>query len=294
MNGLTFQFYKLFRNHYYCLIAGLPDLILNENRKGPSGLQFRIELEEQLSRSDYKLYELIYRPNDNQNLLNLLLKRDREFDISGNYSEEYLKNQIETPTDIEDYMKVLISDFKSELFDKSPLSCENKLQELFYSQVLKVDNDFIRKWFTFDRDLKNVVTAINCKKYEYPPAQYLISDQTGNSLNEILLKGKFNPELFVDEDIPWLEQLLQLTDSSLSPAEKEKAMDNIKWTFLDDLTVFSYFTIEKILSFAIKLSILDRWRKLDDATGRAFLERMIRDLEMSYSFSDAFTMKHQS
>ena len=290
MYSLTFQFSKMLKKNYYCLIAGLPDLIIDGYRKALTSLQFRLELVDQLNRPDYNLLELFYRQYDNKNLLNLLLQQKFQFDILGNYTENYLKNQIVEPTDIVEYMKMLISDFKSETFDKSPLHSENRLQELFYNDILKTNNDFIKQWFVFDRDTRNILTATNCHKYGYALEKHLIPDKKNNGLYEILLKEVLKPNMLADEDRPYLKQILQLAESTINASEKEKAIDNIKWTFLDELTFFYYFTIETILSFVIKLNIIDRWNKLDSDTGKAFLERLINELEMSYSFPEEFSL----
>lgn len=283
---MTFQYPTMFKQHYYCLIAGLPDLVQNEFRKGLTALQFRRDVAEELTPSDYALLQLLFRQNDNQNLLNLILQQDFQFDIRGNYTEDYLKNQIVEPTDIAAYMNIFITELKSENPDQSNLSIENRLQELFYNDVLKTNNAFIRKWFAFERNLKNMLTVIACNQYGYDIPRQLIPDKNRDDLNKLLIRGNLKPELFVDEDLPWIDQVLRIAESGADMVEKEKAIDNIKWTYLDEITVSDYFTIEKILSFVIKLKILDRWHELDDEAGLIFLKRLINDLEMSYSFAE--------
>jgi hypothetical protein len=92
--------------------------------------------------------------------------------------------------------------------------------------------------------------------------------------------------MFADEELPYLAQIFQVAESTGEASEKEKATDSIKWAFLDEITVFHYFTIEKILSFVIKLQMVDRWSQLDDDTGKAFLKKLVNELENSYTFSD--------
>ncbi len=280
----------MFKQHYYCLIAGLPDLVINEYQKGLTSIQFRHELASELNKSDYNLLEFLYLQNDNKNLINLLLQKDFRFDDLGIYPEDYLINQIINPKGIVEYMKSFIKKFDSEFYDQSPLQSENKLQKLFYDYVLSVNNVFIKQWFIFDRNVKNIITAVNCQKYRYPIEEHLIPDKTTNVLYEELLKKSHIPELFVDEDFPYLAQIFQLAESATEASEKEKAYDGIRWSFLDEITVFHYFTIEKILSFVIKLQIIDRWRGLDEDTGTAFLKRLINDLELSYSFDSEFSL----
>jgi len=286
----SFKILKMFKQHYYCLIAGLPDLVVNEYQKGLTSIQFRSELALELNKSDYELLEMLYRQADNKNLINLLLQRDFKFDASGSYPEKYLINQIISPNKLVEYMKFFINEFHSGSYDHSPLQSENKLQELFYDYVLSVNNVFIKQWFVFDRNIRNIITAVNCRKYGYPIQEHLIPDNSTDELYQALLQKNLKPELFVDEDLPYLAQIFQMAESVTEASEKEKAYDGIRWTFLDEISVFHYFTIEKILSFAIKLQIIDRWRGLDEDTGMIFLKRLIDDLELSYSFDSEFSL----
>lgn len=280
----------MFKKNYYCLVAGLPDIIIEGNKPGETSHEFKNELAEQLHTSDYKLAELLYLNYDNKNLLNLLLKQENQFITIGNYSEEYLEEQIKEPTNIVDYMKQLIFNIKNETSRNLNLSSENELQSLYYEYVLQVKNDFLEQWFKFDRDIKNILTAVNCRKYGYDTEKQLIPVRHKNEVYETLIKSSPKPDLLTDE-VPYVEKILQIAESEMDISEKEKALDNIKWKFLDELTFFNYFTIEKILSFVIKLNIVERWIELDNETGKALFTRLINDIKMSYKFSDEFSVK---
>ena len=104
----------MFKRNYYCLVAGLSDIIIDGKKPGETSHEFKNELAEQLLTSDYKLAELLYLNYDNKNLLNLILKQDKRLITFGNYTEEYLEEQIKEPTNIVDYMKQLIINFKAE------------------------------------------------------------------------------------------------------------------------------------------------------------------------------------
>jgi hypothetical protein len=272
------------------LVAGLPDIIIEGNKPGETSHEFKNELAEQLLTSDYKLAELLYLNYDNKNLLNLLLKQDNRFITFGNYTEEYLEEQIKEPTNIVDYMKQLIFNFKAETSGSSNLSIENELQSLYYEYVLQVKNDFLEQWFKFDRDMKNIITAVNCRKYGYDTEKQLIPVKHENEVYETLIKSSPKPDILADE-VPYVDKILQIAESEMDISEKEKALDNIKWKFLDEYTFFNYFTIEKILSFVIKLKIVERWIELDNETGKALFNRLINDIKMSYKFSEEFSVK---
>jgi hypothetical protein len=280
----------MYKRNYYCLVAGLPDIIIDGNKPGETSHEFKNELAEQLLTSDYKFAELLYLHYDNKNLLNLLLKQDNRFIPLGNYTEEYLEEQIKEPTNIVDYMKQLIFNFKAETSGNSNLSIENELQSLYYEYVLQVENDFLKQWFMFDRDMKNILTAVNCRKYGYDTEKQLIPVKHENEVYETLIKSSPKPDLFADE-VPYADKILQIAESEMDISEKEKALDNIKWRFLDEHTFFNYFTIEKILSFVIKLKIVERWIELDNETGKALFTRLINDIKMSYKFPEEFSVK---
>ncbi len=281
---------SLFKRNYYCLVAGLPDIMIDGNKQLETTLEFKNELAEQLHPADYKLAELLYLSNDNINLLNLLLKQDEDFVSNGNYSKDYLEEQIKEPTDIVDYMKQLIFRFIDETTDNSYLNNQNQLQSLYYQYVLQIDNDFLKNWFKFEKNVKNILASVNSRKYGYDIEKQLISVNNDNEVYDILLKSSAKADLLIDE-VPFVEKILQIVESDISITEKEKALDNIKWDFLDEQTFFNYFTTEKVLSFVIKLGMVDRWLKLDNETGKALFERVINDIKMNYKFPEEFSLK---
>lgn len=279
----------IFKKNYYCLISGLPDIIIDGKKPGELSLELKSELAEQLQTSDYKSAELLYLHYDNKNLLNLLLKQDKQFIPLGNYTEAYLEEQIKEPTDIVDYMAYQIINFEAETSENSNLKDENELQSLYYDYVLQAQNSFLKQWFRFDRDMKNILTAVNCRKYGYEAEKQIIPVKYDNEVYNILVKSGPKVDLLADE-IPYAEKIIQIAESEMDITEKEKKFDNIKWEFLDEHTFFNYFTIEKVLSYIIKLGIVERWLELDDETGKVLFNKLIHDLKTSYEFPEEFNL----
>jgi hypothetical protein len=262
--------FEMFKQNYYCLISGLSDITIDDIKPRELSLEFKNELEEQLSKNDYNLAQLLYFHYDNENLLNLFFKKNRQFIPLGNYTSEYLDEQIKDPTSIIGYMVYAINDFKFSNSGQFNLSHEIHLQSLFYKYVLKTKNNFLKHWFAFDRDLKNIVSAINCKKYNYDVSKQLISVGDNDEVYNILIKSSPKVELLVDM-VPFADEIIKVAESDMDITEKEKALDTIKWKFLDEQTVFNYFTIEKVMSYIIKLEIVERWLKMSEERGRRYL-----------------------
>ncbi|MDF1549979.1 MAG: DUF2764 family protein [Bacteroidales bacterium] len=271
------------------MISGLYDIKIEGVKPKELSLKFKDELAEQLHTSDYNLAKLLYLQYDNKNLLNLLLKQNKPFIPMGNYTLEYLDEQIKDPTDIVYYMANIINNFNEGKVENSNLFCENNLQSLYYEYVFQVKNSFLKQWFRFNRDIKNILSAVNCRKYNYNIENQLISVKNENNIYNILIKRGPKVELLADE-VPFVDELLQIATSEMDITDKEKAIDLIKWKFLDEQTIFNYFTIEKVLSYIIKLEILERWIKLDNETGEVILNKLINDMKTSYKFSDEFIL----
>lgn len=249
----------MFTRNYYCLIAGLPDILIDDTKLLESSTGFKSELKEQLHPADYDLVELLYLPYDNENLLNKLLKKDFAFNKHGKYSEEKIDEQIKEPGDIVDYMKQFIISYKTETPLFPNLSWENQLQSLFYNYVLSTKNEFFKNWCYFELNLKNILAAQNCRRFNYDLENQLIPITHKNEVFENLLKSTPKTDTLADE-VPFVDKILHFSEDGMNILEREKGIDNIKWQFLDENTFFNYFTIEKILSYVIKLSIIERWR----------------------------------
>ena len=280
------------KRDYYCLVAGLPDLRPNESKLSKTSLAFKNELKEQLHPSDYSLAELLFLQYDNKNLLNLLLNRDSTHLPLANYTTEHLEDQLKEPDNIVEYLSRFILMFNNELFDKSELNSERQLLKLYYEYVLQTKNSFLKGWFNFDRDMKNVLTAINCRKFGFDVEKQLISGSYENEVYKMLLKDSPKQDLLADE-LPYAERILKITEAEMSISEKEKFFDKLKWEFLDEQTFFNYFSIEKILSFIIKLNIVERWVALDNETGRSLFEQLINEIRKNYKFADEFNIKRK-
>jgi hypothetical protein len=283
----------IFKRKYYCLISGLPDIMTGMRNLQLDSIELKDLLKEELHASDFKLASLLYLAFDNTNLLNLLFNQNKEFVRHGNYSEGFLAEQIKEPEAIVAYMQQFILDYKAVKETNDYLNAEHKLTCLYYSCILQTKNEFLKNWFRFERDLRNILTTINARKYGYDGERHLIPVKFDNEVYEILLKAGAKVDLLHDE-VPYVKEIIQIATAEMNMTEKEKAVDNLKWKFLDESTVFEYFTIERILSFIIKLGIVERWSKLDHETGEALFHKLVNDLKMSYEFPEEFSLVNKS
>lgn len=83
-------------NTYYCLVAGFPDISLDDGKLSCSVSDFRTDVYPQLASSDQKLVDLFYLKFDNQNLISLLKDKEAPVKTEGTLTGEELLALIET------------------------------------------------------------------------------------------------------------------------------------------------------------------------------------------------------
>ncbi|MBN2480946.1 MAG: DUF2764 family protein [Bacteroidales bacterium] len=270
------------RNYYY-LVAGLPDIIPDQKKLTVSISEFRNELRQHLHADDYALVTLLFLPSDHINLLNLLRKRNEPFLESGNYSRKILEDEINEPSDLPGYMQQFIHAYKYESPVFRGYSWDNQLSWLYYDHMLQTDNDFLIKWFTFDMHVKNILSALNVRKYKLPAEGAYLGNNDVNaalgssSLTDFGLSGEY----------PYINKLISIHEDG-NPMEKEMAVDLLRWNHLDELNTFNYFTIEVLLAFMIKLIMVERWLKLNPEAGRKMFRELTENLRKSYEFPKEF------
>ncbi len=276
----------MIRNNYYYLVAGLPEIALEQGKLQFGTEQLREELMHGLSPADFRLLEMLFLSEDNSNLLSLLLKEDRPLSAKGIYQPEMLAAEIREPKALMNYMQLFIGSFTAENRLYPNLSLQNELTLLYYKEMLEVKNDFMRSWFGFELNLRNVLLVLSAKKNGLPYENQVIA---ANVLAESIRRSSAR-DLGLTSEWPWIDRVLQIVDIQDLLA-REKAIDQLRWTFLDEMNTFNYFTVEVLVAFYIKLGIIERWLQLDPATGEELFRNLLGSLQNSYEFPNEFNIK---
>jgi hypothetical protein len=169
----------------------------------------------------------------------------------------------------------------------------DQLTWLFYDEMAKSKNKFVREWYEFDLNLRNVFTGLNIRKRlghvealatdrEKPGAFTIIGR---GDVAEAVLKSSA-PDFGLAQEYPWVERVIALSRGGLT--DMEKGLDDLAWEMLNELTVYSYFHIETIGAFVLKLLIVDRWMKLSPAAGKARLDKLVEELMGSFKMPEGF------
>ena len=70
--------------------------------------------------------------------------------------------------------------------------------------------------------------------------------------------------------------------------ERERGIDLLIWNFLDEAVVFEYFSIERVISYLLKLMIVERWSKMSTESGRRVFMEMVERFRENFRFEEQF------
>lgn len=274
---------------YYCLVAGLPDISLDDGKLSYSVSDFKAELYPDLSAQDRKLIDLFYLKFDNTAILKLLKNKDTVIEDKGNFSAEELLQLIEAvregDTPDKKYPSYLVN-FVSQYLQLSQdelYRADDLLAALYYSYGMSSNNAFIASWFEFNLNLNNILAALAARKYKLEVSSVIV---VATSICEQLRTSNAR-DFGLNETLEYFEALQRIADIE-ELVEREKKVDMLKWKWLEDESFFHYFTIERIFVFLMQLEMIERWISLDKEKGNELFRKMIQDLKNEVQIPEEF------
>ncbi|MFR2071609.1 MAG: DUF2764 domain-containing protein [Bacteroides nordii] len=266
---------------YYYLVAGLPELTLEDSKLSYTVADFKTEIYPGISSSDQKLIDLFYLKFDNVNVLKLLEDKEAVIDLRGNFSAEELIEYIGVikeggevhPNDFPSYISVFISDYFNTPAESAVLH-EDHLAALYYEYAMKCGNKFIASWFEFNLTINNILVAFTARKYKWDIAQNIVGD------TEVCeaLRTSGARDFGLSGEVDCLEQLVKISEIT-ELVEREKRLDSLRWDWMEEATFFNYFTIERIFAFLLQLEMIERWISLDKEKGNQLFRSIIDTLK---------------
>lgn len=268
---------------YIAFIASLPEISWDDRKLSLTVAEFREQLKDYINGKDGKLIDLFFLPNDHAQLLRLLNKQEPDPGFRTVYPVKMLEDEIQEPDkEIPAYLREFITGFKEEhlKFDVAP---ENVLSWMYYEDMMKSDNLLVRRYAEFSMNLKNLVTALNARKFGLDVAAEVI----GSNEFAVALRTSNAKDFGLAMDYPYVEKVIALMESD-NLVERERGLDLIIWNFLDEAVTFEYFSIERVISYMLRLMIVERWSRMSSESGRKIFMELIEKFRQSFQFEEQF------
>lgn len=138
---------------------------------------------------------------------------------------------------------------------------DERLTQAFYDKAITHSDPFLRGYFAYDLMMRNA-------KVRY------LNKALGRDADQDTLSA---PEADAAE-LGRIEAALA-TDDILA---RERALDDLMWAKIAELSLFDYFNIDAILAFIAKLHIIDRWLRLDEESGREMFGRLVTEVRGTF------------
>ena len=132
----------------------------------------------------------------------------------------------------------------------------------FYLEAQKSRNRFVREFFALDLGVRNAKVEYLNRSLGRPEGTDVVNPDPEKDLPEFDQK-------------PEVDAILE-TDDILG---RERALDNFYWKAADALTVLDVFDLDLILAFVVKLKQVERWLRLDEATGRELFRKLVKEIK---------------
>lgn len=274
---------------YYYLVAGLPDLSLEDGKLNYTLSSFKTELYPDLSEKDKSFVDLLYLKFDNTDLLCLLKNKDAETEGKGNYSSEELLALIAAVRDgdaPDSKYPFYFYEFISQYLTFSPEEtdhAEDMLASAYYMYARQCENKFLASWFDFNLNVNNVLAALTARKYKMDVADVIV----GHTEVCDALRTSNARDFGLNEVIGYFETLQHISETE-ELVERERKVDQLKWNWLENESFFHYFTIERILVFVLQLEMIERWISLDKEKGHELFRQMIQHLKDEVQIPEEF------
>lgn len=267
--------------NYYCLVAGLPEIAFDGSKVAFTVERFREELYPALSVRDAKCVDLLFMSLDNENLLDILKNGDEaKVEHTGCYSKEELLDIISSAKD-GDAPKSGVPSYVYRFLDYYFANESNEniiwndvLSAYYYDYATKCSNRFVAEWFAFNRNVNNILVAFTARKYRMNIADVVVGDDEVANLLRTSAARDFELSGVLD----YFDAVQRLSENT-KLQEREHQLDEMRWRWLDDSSVFNYFTVERLFVFLQKLVIVERWAALDPEKGMERYNAMIAELK---------------
>ena len=269
------------RNYHY-LVAGLREYSLDSDTKGFDAVAIRDEIAGGLHATDREYLREFYLFYDITNIISFRSGKST-FNPLGNFSREQLEEEIRQPERLPRYIGDVILAYNSKEkedkfseFDETidtGIPFGKALWTRFYEQCAKSRNGFVRAWYGFDRQLRNISAAYTARKLGREVEPELVGQ---DEINTALARNS-SADFGLKGEIDYVDSLIQILENG-NMVEKERQLDLLRWKMADELTDFDYFTMNKILAYCVKINIIHRWMSLDARIGNEMFLRLVEEL----------------
>lgn len=269
--------------NYYYFISSLKD-ISPDTEPAPCTLKELVgDVQSEVRTEEYPVIKSYLHRYDNRNLMLLLNKDDEsEFSDLGTFTKEELEEEIKSPYKAPRYMAEFLDANNKGIRIYPELSLENELTTLYYLEMQQSENPFVSQFFRFDGFLRNLTTALNCRKAKLDMESHLLPIDTSyqalskSTANDFGMSGMF----------PWINSVVEPFNGEKMLSFEQK-IEQVRFEAAEQLVGNDFFSVNSILSYLIRLDIVQRLNIFRKDSGETKLKSIIDEMLNKYNLVES-------
>jgi len=281
---------------YYCLIAGLPDITLDDTKLTYSVAEFKEELDPILTKRDKMLVRWFFFQYDNANFLSYLkTSSSTGFDARGIFPAEKIKStcdilknpkkkskspKITVPKYFVEFIKGYYAHLNEEDAPEKNILWDDKFSSLYYNEAMSCGNDFLSSWFELNLNIGNVMAAQNCREHGLDRDEYIVGNNEVAKQLRMYGTRDFNTE----NSLEYIIDLLQIAEEK-DLFLRERRLDVLRWNWLEDNILYKTFDIVSVLAYLLRLEMIERWIGLSKIRGEETFRGLVSNMKRGSSES---------
>ena len=255
-------------NRYYFLLCSLPPINIGVN---PYITFSELEnyLEWNLSDKDKLILSSFMQYIDIKNLLNIW--RGNNIDLRGNLDEKELSEVLQT----EDYFPSFVFEYlkKNESVDSKISNFASLENDYLKYQISKSKNDFIRSYFTFERETRLVLSALRSKKIGVDISNTFSDEDKKDPIVDNIILQKDENIYHPPKEFETLKNIYLKNQDD--PKTLHKGVLEYFFNKYFELTEKDLFNIDQILGYIANLIMVEDYNNLDHDQGKSLVDSML-------------------
>lgn len=277
--------------NYHYIISSLVDYSFDSDPKGFDAVKLCEELKSQLSDSDWSRLGELWWFFDLRNILDIRSGRKGVYSPLSNLTEAQTElvsrfytrgSTIEIEEELPklpDFAVEILTSYKDDLYaSEREISTaepiDNKIWGAYYAHSMRSKSKFIRNWSEFDLNVKNVSAAYTARAKGIDAESVVIGD---NEITRLIIRNENVQDFGLKNEFLEIDELIHILQEDDMLA-KERNLDKLRMSKIDNFVTFDYFNLEFILGYMVKTSMIVRWSGLNRADGERVLSGLTNRL----------------
>lgn len=248
---------------YYFHVSYLPEIHRDDKK-----LRLRVSdlLSEKLhfAERDWVQIELVLLGGDVVQIERLLSGKEMQVDYQL-HGRDFWKEQIRSSKEIPEYFVEIFDTLVLE--GPSPRNMDLLYGSYYTYAIEHASSAFLRAYFKFQKDLRNIIAAIRARRKGLSPSDYLVAEE--GDITDALSRSTAE-DFALSADYPWIERLI----AAKEPVETEETIQEIIWETLDEMTEHLDFDFDVILAYLLKLQLLETSLALSEELGMEIVRQL--------------------